>query len=184
MKIIITESQLKNILNEQAGVLYPTTSYRGAEPETIRRGVQGFINLDPHEKNQILAVAALFIPYIGYYTSLGIEAYDASLYYKEGKKTEAALVLLFAALPEIGEVVSKIPGVKALGKKGMSLLAGKIAKGVKALSPVESQVVKALNLNKGLINREAKEMFAHLGKEGAHHAGKELLKHQAIASIR
>ena len=155
MKIIVTEAQLKNLINEQIPGLGPVGGYEFQKPKAIQGAGQAFINMDPHERNGLLMLGSLFIPVIGPYIAAGIGAYDSSVFYKEGKKKEAALTLVFSLLPGLGKIVNKIPGVKQLGQKGMTLLADKIAKGVTKLTPVESEVIKGINLHKNLIHSEA-----------------------------
>lgn len=179
MKIIVTEAQLKNLINEQT-FLSPLSL-------TTTLMTKKLVEMEPHERNNVLAIGALFIPYVGPYLSAGISAYDASLYYKQGKKTEAALTLLFGVLPEISAVVNKIPGVKELGKKGMAALASKIAKGVRTFSPAEVQIVKGINIYKDLIRSETEVLLKKVVKPGVHVAdyqAKELLKDKAIRALR
>jgi hypothetical protein len=183
MKILITETQLKSLINEQSVALSPLTSYRGQEPETIKRGIKGLINMDPHDRNAILGVASLLIPVVGPYISTGIGLYDASLTYKEGKKTEAALTFTFSLLPTIGSIVSKIPGVKQLGQKGMIALADKIAKGVRTYSPAETQIVKGINLYKDTILQEVQSILKKMAAQGskvADYQTKDYLKTQTL----
>ena len=155
MKIIVTEAQLKNLINEQISGLGPVGGYDFQKPKAIVGAGQALINMDPHERNDLMMMGSLFIPYVGPFISAGLGAYDASLYYKEGKKKEAALTLIFNLIPGLGKIANKIPGVKKLGQKGMTLLADKIAKGVSKLTPIESEVIKGINLHKNLIHSEA-----------------------------
>ena len=154
MKIIVTEAQLKNLINEQVPGLGPVGGYDFQKPKAIQGAGQALINMDPHERNNLLMFGSLVIPVVGPYIAAGIGVYDASVYYKEGKKKEAALTLVFSLLPGLGRIVSKIPGVKQLGQKGMTLLADKIAKGVAKITPIESEVIKGINLHKNLIHSE------------------------------
>lgn len=155
MKIIVTEAQLKNLINEQVPGLGPVGGYDFQKPKAIKGAGQALIDMEPHERNGLLMWGSLFIPVIGPYIAAGLGAYDASVYYKEGKKEVAALTLVFSLLPGLGKIVNKIPGVKQLGQKGMTLLADKIAKGVSKFTPIESEVIKGINLHKNLIHSEA-----------------------------
>ena len=113
-------------------------------------------NLDKHDLATILQIVTVFIPYVGPLISSGIGYLDAKNYWDEGKKQDAALVAVLSSLPAIGAVVSKIPGVKQLGKKGMTLLASKIAKyGTKfAPSKVEQEVIQGISKNEQLVKNE------------------------------
>lgn len=155
MKIILTEAQLKNLINEQVPGLGPVGGYDFQKPKAIQGAGQALIDMEPHERNNLLMLGSLFIPVIGPYIAAGLGVYDASVYYKQGKKDVAALTIVFSLLPGIGKIANKIPGVKQLGQKGMTLLADKIAKGVSKLTPIESEVIKGINLHKNLIHSEA-----------------------------
>jgi hypothetical protein len=108
-------------------------------------------NNNPHALYEVLGIATIIIPYIGPLLSSGFGLLDAELYYKEGDTKTAALVGAFALLPGFGAVVSKIPGVKQLGVKGMSLLASKISKGKKITSSLEILVINEINRYKDLV---------------------------------
>ena len=179
MKIIVTEAQLKNLINEQT-FLSPLSL-------TTTLMARKVVAMEPHERNTVLGIAALFVPVIGPYITAGIGAYDASLYYKEGKKTEAALTLVFSLLPEIGSVANKIPGVRKLGEKGMVALANKIAKGVRTFSPAEVQIVKGINLYKDLIHVETQALLKKLGSHAVKVGDvqvKDNLKTKAISVLK
>ena len=158
MKLVITESQLKRLVSEQMAGLGPAGGYDYQKPEVVKAAGQiaydTVVNMDPHTRNGILEFGAAFIPYVGPYVSMGIAAYDASLYYKEGKKKEAGLALVLGMLPGITAVASKVPGVRQLGVKGMNMLAEKIATGVTKFTPIELDIIKGINLNKALIHQE------------------------------
>jgi hypothetical protein len=114
--------------------------------------------IDPHTLNMVLAIGALFIPYVGPFISAGIGAYDAKLYYDEGDKKTAGLVLMFSLLPGVGSIVNKIPGVKQLGAKGMSEIAKKLSMGAKITNPNEIAIVNQISKNRGLIQAEMEKM--------------------------
>ncbi len=155
MKIIVTEAQFKNLINEQVPGLGPVGGYDFQKPKAIVGAGEALINMDPHERNNLMMMGSLFIPYVGPFIAAGLGAYDASLHYKEGNKEAAALTLIFSLIPSLGKIANKIPGVKQLGQKGMTLLADKIAKGVSKFTPIESEVIKGINLHKNLIHSEA-----------------------------
>ena len=137
MKIVITESQYK-IIKEQ----YWTKSQMDAMSK-----------VDPHTLMTVIGIASAFIPVAGPFISAGIGLIDSAIYYNEGDKKSAGLVGALSMLPFVGKVVSKIPGVKELGSKGMALLASKLSSGTK-LTNLETQVVNAISSSKDLITQE------------------------------
>ncbi len=141
--------------------------------------------IDPHTVNMVLGIGALFIPYVGPFISAGIGAYDAKLYYDEGDKKTAGLVLMFSLLPGAASIVSKIPGVKQLGTRGMAEIAKKLSMGTKLTNPTEIAVVKQVAKNRALIELELKkaaEVAAKnkAAKEVTLKAAKEAAKKQAV----
>jgi hypothetical protein len=58
---------------------------------------------------------------------------------------------MFSIMPGIGPIVSKIPGIKQLGSKGMSLLATKISKGIKITDPNEIGIINTIAKNLELV---------------------------------
>jgi hypothetical protein len=114
--------------------------------------------IDPHTVNMVLGIGALFIPYVGPFISAGIGAYDAKLYYDEGDKKTAGLVLMFSLLPGVGSIVNKIPGVKQLGVRGMTELGKKLSMGTKLTNPAEINIVNQVSKNRALIKAEMEKM--------------------------
>ena len=145
MKIILTESQVERLVSEQ--ILLPGIFGGTGVQKVATTAAAKFLNMDPHDRNQLLSFAAAFVPVIGPALSLGIAAHDAKIYLQQGKKKEAGLSLFLALLPGMGAVVSKIPGVKQLGVKGMSTLGKKIIDGGRNLTPLENQVMLAVKNN-------------------------------------
>lgn len=139
-----------------------------------------------HGVNQVLQFGSVFIPFIGPFISAGIGLADAGIYAKEGKKGEAGVAAFFALLPGIGSVVSKIPGVKQLGQKGMQALAAKLVTKV-PLNAVEQGVVTGINLNKELIKQETnvvvKNMAANAVTKATDSTTKKFLKDVAKEGI-
>ena len=163
MKIILTESQVERLVSEQ--ILLPGI-FGGSEAQKVATtAVAKYLNLDPHTRNSILSIGAYFIPYVGPALSSGIQAYDVSLYLKEGKNKEAGLTLFLMCLPLIGSVVQKIPGVKQLGTKGMSLLSKKIISNG-ALTPLENSVVSSIKSNTKLIDIAKQQINSRLANAG------------------
>jgi hypothetical protein len=151
MRIIITEEQFNRFnlqLSEQGMGTMFTPQYHAMEMSKI-------VKMPTHELNAILGLATAFIPVIGPFISAGIGALDALQYYQEGDNKSAAIATGFSLLPFIGPVVSKIPGVKQLGAKGMAALASKVGKTSK-FTQTEAQVLKSINANKSLVTNELK----------------------------
>lgn len=174
MKIIISENQLKSLL-EQApdnvmdrrgnALLYSTGIRNKKDYESVNRVINtssSLMKVDPHTAAMIFGIASAFIPVVGPFIAAGIGLADAALYYKEGDTKSAGMSALFSIIPGVGPIVSKIPGIKQLGVKGMSLLAGKLAKGVKITDPLEVSVVNAIGQNKefiqGAVNNHVKAL--------------------------
>lgn len=132
MRIIISERQYK-ILNEQvllgAGLgLFPTSAKVATKY--------------PHEFNAIAGILSAFIPVVGPFISAGIGALDASMYYKEGDNTNAAISGIFSLIPFLG----KIPGVKEVGSSVWKTIASKLASGAK-LTQFEIEVTRQVAEN-------------------------------------
>jgi hypothetical protein len=107
-------------------------------------------NWNWHDAATILQVAALFVPVVGPLLSVGIGAADAAVYYSEGRNGEAALSMMLLALPG----VSKIPGVKDIGKETIKSIVSKIGTS-KALTKLESSTI-------GKIAKNAKSLRGEL----------------------
>lgn len=211
MEYIITERQYSVIL-EQMDSRMPfqpeTFGYNSNKPKTTKQSTQKqsqfFKSIDPHTLATVLSVGAMFVPVIGPFLAAGIGLADAALYAKEGDTKTAGLVAAFSLLPAVGSVISKIPGIKQLGAKGMASLASRLSKGVQITSPVEVAVVNGINLNKNLVqsglnshvrtvaqqsiprvtNNTAKNQLTQLAKNGVRETGVELATDKAVELIR
>jgi hypothetical protein len=158
MKIILSESQVERLVSEQ--MLSFMSPFAGP------LGVKSLLEMDPHDRNALFSFAAAFVPIIGPALSLGIAAYDAKTYLQQGKKKEAGLSLFLALLPGIGAVVSKIPGIKQLGAKGMSALAKKIIAGGKNLTPLENEIMRIVSNNKQIYSYAKDEIKSKMTSAG------------------
>lgn len=148
---------MKYILNErQYLLLLEQSNYEKGIWDRSAAMLDRMEKIDPHVILGITSIATAFIPLVGPLLSTGISLFDASLYYKEGDKNSAALVAGLSMIPFLGGVVTKIPGVKELGVKGMASLGKKLAEGAKTLSGLELKIANAINSNKELIIRELK----------------------------
>ena len=124
------------------------------ENRELVQGVVDFYKKYNHEVNTVLGIGAFFIPFVGPAVSAGIGVLDAKQYHDEGDDKMAGMMIMFSALPVIGSVATKIPGVKELGAKGMAALAKKITLGSKITNPTEVEVVTQIAKYKELIKAE------------------------------
>jgi hypothetical protein len=211
MKIIVTEQQYR-LIREQMDSRMPfqpeTFGYNPKKPQTTKQSTQAqsqfFKSIDPHTLATILSIGSMFIPVVGPFLAAGIGLADAALYAKEGDTKTAGLVAAFTLLPAVGSVVSKIPGVKQLGAKGMAALASKLSKGTQITNPLEMAVINGINLNKNLVqsglnshvrtvaqqsasravNNTTRAELAQLAKHGVKETGSELATDKAVELIR
>lgn len=139
------------------------------ENRELVQGAIDFYKKYNHEVNTVMSIAALLIPipFLNVAISSGIMAYDAKQYYDEGDSKTAGLMLMFTMLPGVGTVVSKIPGVKTLGAKGMSALAKKLTLGSKITNPTEIEVVTQIAKYKNLIKVEIEKSTKEISIKAA-----------------
>lgn len=145
-------------------------------------------NLDPHNLATVFSIATAFIPVVGPFISGGIQLADAALYYNKGDTKSAGMSAMFAIIPVIGPLVSKIPGAKQLGAKGMQMLASKLSKGGQGLTTVEKEVVDGIVQNKELVNSElnnyVKSVSANTITKATNSAVKQDLKKLAVGGLK
>ena len=99
------------------------------------------------------------------FVSAGISALDAKMYWDQGDKKMAGLTALFMILPGSIQAIKAFgPGLKTLGPKGMSLLAGKLAKGT-ALNAVEKELVEVIAKNPTVLQQVAAAAKAAAGSK-------------------
>jgi hypothetical protein len=161
----------KRLLSEQSDAAFDrrygtaaAAAKTNAQNRAMINSVVDWYKQNSHEVNQVLQIGTAFIPVIGPFVSAGIGLVDASMYSNEGRKGEAGVTAFFAMLPAIGSVVSKIPGVKQLGQKGMQSLASKLL--TKApLNAVEQGVVSGINLNKALVKQETNNVIKSMASK-------------------
>jgi hypothetical protein len=123
-----------------------------------RRGV--FI-ADKHTGMEILGMGSLFLGPIGLLVGAGIGLIDAAMYAEEGEGYDAGLTAVFSLLPVIGPIINKIPGIKTLGKNGMSSLIKKI-KGGDKLTKIEKEVIDGIEKNKNFITQEYNKFLTNV----------------------
>lgn len=159
MRIIISKRQY-DILKEQTKQVADNSTNLDLKGVKIASGygepnkklTQAEIESDralTHGMNAVLEIVTAFVPLVGPFIAVGIGGQDARLYWKEGDKLSAAVVVLFSFLPGL----SLIPGAKELGKKGMAKLFSKFIKGEK-FTPLEDKVAKELGKESQLIKNE------------------------------
>lgn len=160
------------ILNEQS-MAFPFLG-----PENLKD--IGKVNV--HDMLQLAELAAFFIPAIGPLVSLGIAGIDATIYWNEGDRYSAGFSVILSAIPLIGQLAKKIPGVKQLSKPAIKQLAKKlsIAKrgGKVTFTKTEQSIVKDLAKNKKLVQSETSKYIKKLtdAKKAAKSLGKSLGK--------
>jgi len=162
MKIIINESQLNKLFSEQDSGFSRFLDRKHSDVETsakLNREIIDFYKKYNHQINMVASIGLSLIPIVGPLISTSISLADAKQYYDEGDKKTAGLVGMFSMIPFIGPVLSKIPGVKELGVKGMAAIASKLGKGQK-LSSSEQNIVLLVSNNQKLIQSEIPKKFA------------------------
>jgi hypothetical protein len=120
------------------------------EKQELKKAETTLNNLDPHTLLMLAQIGTAFIPGVGPFLSAGLGLVEAKLYYDEGDKNAAGLTAALSILPFVGTVVSKIPGVKQFGSKGMASLASKISSGSK-LVKTEIEIAEGIAKNAELI---------------------------------
>ena len=119
------------------------------------------------------------------FVSAGISAIDAKLYWDQGDKKMAGLTALFMLLPGSMQAVKAFgPGLKTLGPKGMSLLAGKLAKGT-ALTVIEKEVVETIAKNPTILQQVAAGAKAAAAKAApvVKPLAKEIATYAAVGTV-
>jgi hypothetical protein len=117
-------------------------------------------NIDKHTAMTLLQIGTAFIPLVGPFISMGIGLADAAMYYNEGDKKTAGLVGMFAIIPGIGGLSSKL-GISKWGAKALGEIGKKIGMGAK-LTSSEIQVANRIAQNRQLLQAE----ISKLGKLG------------------
>ena len=156
--IVLTESQVERLIDEQ---MLSFMNFGGMTTTLLK--------MDPHTRLELLAYAASEIPEVGDALAAGIGTYDAHLYWREGKKKEAAITLFLTYLP----MVSKAPIFKQMGTKALAQLAEKIIAN-RQLTQLEMQAMntiksspKILELAKGYVKDKVAEKAANVAYDAA-----------------
>lgn len=134
-----------------------------------------------HDINMVAALGlGLFGGPVGIGIASGLGFLDAAQYFDDGDNKTGGMMLMFAMLPGIGSLVSKIPGAKQLGSKAMAELGKKLSLGQKITKPVEVEVVKNIAKYKSLIEQEMKKVSKDLSIKAASQSVRQNLKKQAV----
>lgn len=198
MSLIETKNRFYNLLESKLGDVRPLVNeqpdskfagqiekfgYVQGKPETAQPALQKqqeyLKSIDPHTLNLIMSIGTAFIPLVGPFISSAIMVGDAALYAKEGDMKNAGLQTMFAMMPGIGGILSKIPAIQKLGQKGMSLLPGKLASNSK-LTQVESEVAEAIAANQQLVRQELSNHVAKLATTAAQKTADKSLKNTLL----
>jgi hypothetical protein len=176
MKYFITKKQYNFILEQSDAMMDARVGIQNKNmqalnldpknPEDVKKykeKVYGTVN--EHVLLSILGVASLFIPVIGPFISAGIGLIDAGIFYKQGDTKTAGMVAMFSLIPGLGGIVSKIPGIKTLGKTGMINLANKLSKSQK-LTETEISIVNSLQKNMPLLKQELNDVVSKMAQTG------------------
>jgi hypothetical protein len=181
MKYILTETQLKLLVEQapptltssnQTSALQPTTNVKSGTINSTFGTGEG----DIHSFMTVLQIGTAFIPLVGPFISMGVGLADAAIYYNEGDTKTAGLVGVFAMIPGIGGLASKM-GLSSWTAKALGEIGKKISLGLK-LSPVEIQVGKKVAQYKNLIQQE----IAKVGVSAAKQNVKKRLVKKAIVN--
>jgi hypothetical protein len=179
MKYILTETQLKLLLEQapptltssnQTSALQPTTNVKSGTINSTFGTGEG----DIHSFMTVLQIGTAFIPLVGPFISMGVGLADAAIYYNEGDTKTAGLIGVFSMIPGIGGLASKM-GLSSWTAKALGEIGKKISLGSK-LSPVEIQVGKKVAQYKNLIQQE----IAKVGVSAAKQNVKKRLVKKAI----
>lgn len=84
-----------------------------------------------------ISIVSVFLPFVGPFLAAGAQFGKAAILYNQGKKTEAAVEVVFGILPLVG----KIPGVSTAGEK----LLGGIATKLGSATPLTAEEIKVVN---------------------------------------
>lgn len=197
MNYLITKSQLKVIVNEQSdykidrqsNAIMNAAGIRSKEDyntvnSVTKKAMEGAtIPLDDHTVMTILQIGSVFIPFIGPFISAGIGLADAKMYYDDGDTKTAGLVALFACIPGVGGLATKL-GLTKWTAKALGELGKKISMGSKLL-PQEIKVANIVAKNKNLILADIKAtpvIAKEIAKQTAKQAAKQTAK-QAVTTV-
>jgi len=184
MKYILTETQLKLLVEQapptltssnQTSALQPTTNVKSGTINSTFGTGEG----DLHSFMTVLQIGTAFIPLVGPFISMGVGLADAAMYYNEGDTKTAGLVGVFAMIPGIGGLASKM-GLSSWTAKALGEIGKKISLGLK-LSPVEIQVGKKVAQYRKLIESEMAKMGSAATVKAGSKSARTVLGNKAMA---
>lgn len=108
-----------------------------------------------HTVIEALQIASLFVPFVGPFLAAGLGIADSAIYYSEGKKGAAGLVLALSVIPFAAE----IPGLKNVGTTVFKSIANKTIKRI-PFNPEELKVVQYINGHKAEFKKVTEDWIA------------------------
>ena len=174
------------------GAAYSTTKLKAQATFIREADPSRLISCDSESKHNLLTaleigtglVGTVFPPAL--FISAGISALDAKMYWDKGDKKMAGLTALFMLLPGSAQLAKSAigPALKTLGPKGMSLLAGKLAKGT-ALTVIEKEVVETIAKNPTILRQVAAGAKAAAAKAApvVKPLAKEIATYAAVGTV-
>jgi hypothetical protein len=147
---------------------------------SLSKQAQDFWNEYYHEILLVLEIATSLIAFpIGLMISAGIGLANAGLYANEGEYYQAGVTAVFALMPGIGKLVSKIPAIAKLGVKGMGRLGEKMLQRSGNLSKLERVVAVGLVKNRNFL----KGIYSELMLTSARKAETNILAKAGLKSM-
>jgi hypothetical protein len=140
-----------------------------------------FYKENKHDINMVAALGlGLFGGPVGLAAASALGFLDAAQYFDDGDDKTGGMMLMFAMIPGIGSLVSKIPGAKQLGSKAMAELGKRLSLGQKITNPVEVEIVKNIAKFRSLIEQEMKKVGKELSIKAASQSVRKNIKKQAV----
>jgi len=148
MRYDLGKTLSENVIQEQDTAFTRQLDKDYSTVKGAEKRLNAFTSEERHTIIQIAAFGSLFIPVVGPLISLGLDVADATLYASEGDNYQAGLTLAFSLIPG-AQLVSKIPAVKQLGKKGLITLLKKaqIPKVSSKLTELEKTALEQITKN-------------------------------------
>jgi hypothetical protein len=147
---------------------------------SLSKQAQDFWNEYYHEILLVLEIATSLIAFpVGLMISAGIGLVNAGLYANEGEYYQAGVTAVFALMPGIGKLVSKIPAIAKLGVKGMGRLGEKMLQRSGNLSKLERVVAVGLVKNRNFL----KGIYSELMLTSARKAETNILAKAGLKSM-
>jgi hypothetical protein len=145
-------SQLKNVYDK----VRPSCVGGGLTAEEGHKVIEG------------LQIASMFVPVIGPFLAAGLGVADSAIYFSQGKKGAAGLVLALSVIPFAAE----IPALKTVGKAVFESIALKTVQKI-PFNVEELNVVKLLNAHKAEVKVATEEWIA---KQSSNKTVQEFIK--------